>query len=266
MSENRAIVKDAYCNLAPQISESGGNIYSSYMKSDLKNVEQKDELLDMERIYSTMTYVKYRIDDKELEAQEEYVMEEYPTITDPLIFDYHMETIEVAGDSYLVSTFTVDEDGSFSTGENRCLWMKIKNLTTGKEYYPMQIEQLDSSASAPKLTSLNGRLYLTYLTGGNTFGLLDVSGLLEDIFTGHTKTGADLISADVSAYKNADTADQNWHKKKTDEFKMTPEAYEHAIYDKLPKDEFEVDKTGLRQREESKSAGFDYNLSGNGTD
>lgn len=266
MSEKRALVKDAYCNLAPQLSESGGNIYCSYMKRDLKDVNREDELLDMEGIYSTMAYVKCRIDDKELEAQEEYVTIEHPAITDPLVFDYHMETIEIAGDRYLISAYTIDEDGILSTGGDRGLWMKLKNLTTGKEYYPMQIEQPDSAASAPKLTSLDGRLYLSYLANGNTFGLLDVSGLLEDIFVEPRETGEDLISADVSAYKNADSADPNWYKKTADELKMTPEEYKHTIFDKLTRGEFEVDKTGLRQREGSESSGFDYTLTSNGAD
>ena len=266
MSEERTIVKDAYCNLAPQLSESGGNVYCSYMKRDLKDVESEEDILDMEGIYSTMAYVKYPINGKALGAEEEFVTIEHPTITDPLVFDYHMETIEIGGDSYLVSAYTIDEDGSLSTGGDRGLWMKLKNLTTGKEYYPMQIEQPDSAASAPKLNELDGRLYLSYLTNGNTFGLLDVSGLLEDIFTGPTETGADLVSADVSVYKNADAKDQNWYKKTAADLKMTAEGYEHTIYDKLTRGEFEVDKTGLKQREESESAGFDYTLTSNGKD
>lgn len=266
MSEEKVIVEDAYCNLAPQLSESGGNIYFSYMKRDLKEAESEDQLLDMQGLYSTMAYVKCQIEDKKLSEEEEYVTIEHPSITDSLVFDYHMETIEAGGESYLVSVYTIDEDKELSTGGDRGLWMKFKNLTTGKEYYPMQIEQPDSAASAPQLSKLDGRLYLTYLTNGSTFALMDVSGLLEDIFTGPTETGANLINADVSAYKNADSSDQDWYKKTAADLNMTAEDYEHTIYDKLTRGEFEVDKTGLRQREESETSGFDYALTSNGTD
>ena len=266
MSAERELVKDAYCNLAPQLSESDGVIYCSYMKRDLKHVESEDDILDMTGIYSTMAYVQYRIDEQALLAEEELVTVEHPSITDPLVFDYHMETIDVGEESYLVSAYTIDEDRNLKTGGDRGLWMKLKNLTTGREYYPMQIEQPDSTASAPQLNKLDGRLYLTYLTGGSAFGLLDVSGLLEDIFTGPTETGENSVSADVSVYKNADPKDQNWYKKTAEDLKMTAENYEHTIYDKLTRGEFEVDKTGLRQREGAESSGFDYTLTSNGKD
>ena len=70
------------------------------------------------------------------------------------------------------------------------MWLSFTNLDTGKEYYPIRLEAEESAASAPQLNKLDGVLYLTYITGGSEFHLMDISSFMTDLFvTGNARGG-----------------------------------------------------------------------------
>ena len=269
MSEETVVAEDEYCNLAPRLSESNGDIYCSYMARDLSGVENEEQLLDMSGVYSAMKYSVYRPGDT-APIDGGFTEVKHPTMTDPLLFDYHMETIDVGGESYIVSAYTIDEDEDLSTGEDRSMWLSFTNLDTGKEYYPIRLEAEESAASAPQLNKLDGVLYLTYITGGSEFHLMDISSFMTDLFVQGTpeadEDGLYAEVANVDAFRNADENDQSWYKRTADELGMSEDGYADTIYDKLTRDEFEMAETGLRQRDGSNSATSSYSLTSDGED
>ena len=61
-------------------------------------------------------------------------------------------------------------------------YLQIQNLTTGQAYFPIQITNDSISNSLPKLTSINGELYLTWLDNGYMFKIMNLSDMLSSMF------------------------------------------------------------------------------------
>lgn len=289
MSEGIVMVKDKYCNLSPKLQVEDGILYCDYMKRDLSSVKQDEDLLDFGKVYSVLAYLAYDLKDKTFvsgldDVPEEYINIYHPTLTDPLVMDYQAITTKLDGDSYMLSAYTVDNDMDLGTKEDRELWLRIKNLTKDRDYYPIQVTNDTLSQSSPRLTDIDGTVYLTWLEEGCLFQLMDVSEILEAVFGTSTEKieisasesgGQELsISVGKDVYRNdyvpsafQTKGHENWYKKSAADLGITDtEYYDNSIYKQLADGTLHTDSANFSQREGMQTSISDYTLTSNGKD
>lgn len=271
------IEDDGYINLAPQLNVDGTTVYCSYMKRDVAGAKE-DDLLDFTKIGAKMAYVSYDYEKKQ-KREETLIKITHDTKENPLVMDYNSAVTQIDGNSYLVSTYTVDEDENFHTGEDRELYLEISNLTNGRNYYPLRISRDSISQSAPELTDIDGTVYLTWLDNGYVFRLMNVTNLLEALFD--TGSSSFMVTADdgvtgetvlidkskyLDGYMNDTAQNKDWYKKSAQELGLAAEYYQDTIYEELAQDIFHADSASLAQREEVTTSIANYQLTTNGDD
>lgn len=64
----------------------------------------------------------------------------HKTISSPIALDYNSATININNESYLISSYTIDEDEDLQTGDDRELYLQIQNLTTGQAYFRYKLQ------------------------------------------------------------------------------------------------------------------------------
>lgn len=279
--EINLVQDDKYCNLAPKINVDGTTVYCSYMKRDLTGAT-KEDLLNFEKIYSTMAYVSYDYE-KQQKQGERFIEIQHDRLDDPLVLDYNSIVTQVNGESYMLSTYTVDEDNDLDTGEDKELYLEIFNLTTGRNYYPIRISQDNVSQSNPKLTDINGAAYLTWLESGYIFRIMDVSRLLkaffdqststisispegEDSAQGKTKTVTIDKSKYIHAYIDGDNQNATWYQQGAEALGLEKEYYEDSIYEHAAQGDFETDSANLAQNKDVNTNISSYILTTDGDD
>ena len=256
MGEEIIFTDDTFFNFAPRLSLAGNKVYCSYMKRDIEAVTKEDDLLNFEGLYSTMAFVSYDLADGSKQG-EQFITLRHPTMTDPLTMDYNSQTIEIGGTTYLVSAYTVDEDMKISTQEGKALWVEITDLNAEKAYYPIRLSEEGASITSPHLDALNDGLYLTYVENGEQFCLMDLGGLIRDLFE-------EEVAGDV--YRDSSGDDETWYKQTAQDLGMDAETYEDSVYDRLSRDEFPVDAINFNVDEESTSTPGEFVLTTNGDD
>lgn len=297
MGEKIPLVQgDRYLNLSPKLNVADGVIYCSYMKRDLTRAEGEEELLDVTGIYSVMAHVAYDTKDGTFVSGTQDTHEEYINIyhpdsrhnNDPLVMDYQSVTTELDGDTYLLSTYTVDGDMKLDTKEDRELFLTIYNITQEREYYPIQVTNDALGQSNPQLTDIDGTVYLTWLDDGYLFRMADVSVMLEALFGKSTEQieiaasendGGQAVSISINkdVYRNghipAGTGMQNavkykdWCKKSATELGIADaQYYDETVYAQLANGELQTECVNFSQREGMQTSVSNYILTSNGKD
>lgn len=278
MGQEISLIKDdGYMNLAPQLNVNGTTVYCSYMKRDVEGAKEED-LLDFTKIGAKMAYVSYDYESQQ-KQEETLVKITHDTKENPLVMDYNSAVTRIDGNSYLVSTYTVDEDENFNTGEDRELYLEISNLTNGRNYYPLHISRDSISQSAPRLTDIGGAVYLTWLDNGYVFRLMNVTHLLEALFdTGSSSftvtaddgaTGETVLidkSKYLDGYMNGAAQNKDWYKKSAQDLGLAAEHYQDTVYEELAQGIFHADSASLAQREDVTTSIANYQLTSNGDD
>lgn len=197
----------------------------------------------------------------------------HKTISSPIALDYNSATININNESYLISSYTIDEDEDLQTGDDRELYLQIQNLTTGQAYFPIQITNDSISNSLPKLNNINGELYLTWLDNGYMFKIMNLSDMLSSMFNADSNGDmTDLINADTvnSAYKNGGMTDDNknadWYKKTAAELGMSDDVYENSIYEDLYNGTFNVTSANFQGNDDLCTSIGNYIVTSNGED
>lgn len=271
------IEDDGYMNLAPQLNVDGTTVYCSYMKRGIKGAKEED-LLDFTKIDTKMAYVSYDYE-KQQKQEEKLIKITHDTKENPLVMDYNSAITQIDGDSYLLSTYTVDEDENLNTGEDKELYLEISNLTKGRNYYPLRISRDNICQSAPRLTDIDGAVYLTWLDSGYMFRLMNVTDLLEALFdTGSSSfavTADDGVTGEtiridkskyLDGYMDGSAQNKEWYKKSAQELGLAAEYYEDTIYEELAQGIFHADSANLAQREDVTTSIANYQLTTNGDD
>lgn len=278
MGDEVKLVDDQYFNLSPQLNADGTNIYCSYMKRDLSKAEKDEDLLNVEKVYSTMAYTSYDYaTDKR--ADEKFVDICHEKQTDPVVMDYNAVTTKVGEDTYMVSTYTVDEDENLNTNEDKELYLGITNVTKGRSYYPIRVTNDGQSQSSPRLTEVNGSVYLSWMESGYIFHLTNATDLLNALFdtsdsTWNVTMGEDDTTTEVGinkqvyvdGYMTQDAQNKDWYKASAEKLGVNADVYEGTIYDQLAQGNINSDSENLSQREEMATSISDYVLTGNGKD
>ena len=110
MGKEISIVHDRYLTLNPQIDVDGDMLYISYVKLDVSKLgNSNSDLLQLEKSFSNIAYVKYDMNTGK-SYDETIIPIPHKTISSPIALDYNSATINIINESYLISSYTIDED------------------------------------------------------------------------------------------------------------------------------------------------------------
>lgn len=280
MSDKIKVTDDNFFNLSPQINVMDNELVISYLKRDLSTSDgTNSSLIDFTRTYSTMAYRRYDISQAEPVAlsDEMYVHICHETLTDPLVMDYHASELMLNNEKYLISTYSIDGDTDLTDGTDRELYLGIYNITNDYTYFPIQITDNDVAESSPKLTIVNDKLFLTWLSNGYMFNISNISEILEAIFTPveeYDENGEPLSDTSVVMGKYVghyllghDHREQkDWYKKSASELGMSDEAYNNSIYSDIANGDFRIITTNFQGNDDLRTSVGNYIITSNNDD
>lgn len=257
---------DKFYLQAPSLCTAGDKVYCTYVARDISTLTKLDELTDLTKGYSTAVRATLNVGNDTVKVEKnEYVVIKNDEKIDPLVTDYQTEGIRIEGTDYLVTAYTLDQDGKLTTGDRK-LYLGLGDVTHSRNYYPIRIGSDDKCQAVPKLTKVNGHLVLSWTEDGELLELLDVSGLLEALF--HTSEIGTKYSEAVGAYYvQGVEADYDWYKKKTaSELGLSTETYEGSYYEAIAQGDFRTVETRIKEDEDHSSSIDDYTITGDGRD
>lgn len=281
------LVEDNYFNLSPKLNIAGTKFYCSYMKRDVTNAKDEMDLLDITKLYSTMAYVSYDFGGDTQERgekleEEKFIEIQHDSLSDPLVTDFTAVTTEVDGDTYLLSAYTIDEDVNLHTAEDRELYLRVYNASRDRLYYPIRISKDSVNQSNPKISSLDGTVYLSWLEEGYQFHIMDVSELMEALFDTGSKTitmteedsDGNTVTKDITiqkekyidSYMKGEQENRDWYKQSAEALGIDKKYYEGSLYADIAADAFCADSANFRQNEEITTSISDYKLVTDGKD
>ena len=264
---------DQFYLQAPSLCTAGGKVYCTYVARDISTLTKLDELTDLSKGYSTAVRatLDVSIDPVKVEKNEYVVIRDGEKI-DPLVTDYQTEGIQIEGTDYLVTVYTLDQDGKLTTGDRK-LYLGLGDVTHSRNYYPIRIGSDDKAQAVPKLTKVNGHLVLSWTEDGELLELLDVSGLIEALF--HSAEIGNKYSESAGAYYvQGEKPDYDWYKKKASELGL-PEGvldesstlgYNGSYYEAIAQGDFRTVETRIKEDEDHSSSIDDYTITGDGRD
>lgn len=264
---------DQFYLQAPSLCTAGDKVYCTYVARDISKLTKLDELTDLNKGYSTAVRatLDVSIDPVKVEKNEYVVIRDGEKI-DPLVTDYQTEGIQIEGTDYLVTAYTLDQDGDLTTGDRK-LYLGLGDVTHSRNYYPIRIGSDDKAQAVPKLTKVNGHLVLSWTEDGELLELLDVSGLLEALF--HTsEIGGAYKDAAGAYYMQGGTPDYDWYKKTASELGLpegvldesSTSGYNGSYYEAIAQGDFRTVETRIKEDEEHSSSIDDYTITGDGRD
>lgn len=250
---------------APSLCTAGGKVYCTYVARDISTLTKLDELTDLSKGYSTAVRATLDVSSDPVKVEKnEYVVIKNDEKIDPLVTDYQTEGIRIGGTDYLVTAYTLDQDGNLTTGD-RQLYLGLGDVTHSRNYYPIRIGSDDKCQAVPKLTKVNGHLVLSWTEDGELLELLDVSGLLEALF--HTsEIGTKYSEAPGAYYVQGEQADYDWYKKTASALGLSDENYEGSYYEAIAQGDFRTVETRIKEDEDHSSSIDDYTITGDGRD
>ena len=258
---------------APSLCTAGGKVCCTYVARDISTLTKLDELTDLSKGYSTAVRatLDVSIDPVKVEKNEYVVIRDGEKI-DPLVTDYQTEGIQIEGADYLVTAYTLDQDGDLTTGDRK-LYLGLGDVTHSRNYYPIRIGSDDKAQAVPKLTKVNGHLVLSWTEDGELLELLDVSGLIEALFH-TTEIGGAYKDAAGAYYVQGGTPDYDWYKKTASELGLPKEVsdesstsgYNGSYYEAIAQGDFRTVETRIKEDEDHSSSIDDYTITGDGRD
>lgn len=264
---------DKFYLQAPSLCTAGGKVYCTYVARDISTLTKLDELTDLSKGYSTAVRatLDVSIDPVKVEKNEYVVIRDGEKI-DPLVTDYQTEGIQIEGTDYLVTAYTLDQDGDLTTGDRK-LYLGLGDVTHSRNYYPIRIGSDDKAQAVPKLTKVNGHLVLSWTEDGELLELLDVSGLIEALFH-TTEIGGAYKDAAGAYYVQGGTPDYDWYKKSAAELGLPEEVsdesstlgYNGSYYEAIAQGDFRTVETRIKEDEDHSSSIDDYTITGDGRD
>lgn len=255
---------DEFYLQAPSLCTVGDKVYCTYVARDISKLTKLDELTDLSKGYSTAVRATLNLASDPVVEKNEYVVIKNDEKIDPLVTDYQTEGIRIEGTDYLVTAYTLDQDGKLTTGDRK-LYLGLGDVTHSRNYYPIRIGSDDKCQAVPKLTKVNGHLVLSWTEDGELLELLDVSGLIEALF--HTTEIGKKYSEAVGAYYVKDvTPDYSWYQKTASALGLSDETYEGSYYEAIAKGDFRTVETRIKEDEDHSSSIDDYTITGDGRD
>ncbi len=263
---------DEFYLQAPSLCTAGDKVYCTYVARDITEVTKLDELADLTKGYSTAVRATLNLASDPVEAKNEYVVIKNDEKIDPLVTDYQTEGIQIEGTDYLVTAYTLDQDGDLTTGDRK-LYLGLGDVTHSRNYYPIRIGSDDKAQAVPKLTKVNGHLVLSWTEDGELLELLDVSGLIEALFHS-AEIGGAYRDAAGAYYVQDGTPDYDWYKKTASELGLSEDVddnspksgYIGSYYESIAQGDFRTVETRIKEDEDHSSSIDDYTITGDGRD
>lgn len=255
MGTKQVLVDDHLLNQSPKIvvDAVNGSIYCFYMKRDLTNAESVEALADISGLYSTMAYKVHNFNSGLNDNTEYFIAIDHENMTDPLVFDYQVETLMVNGTPYVVSAYTIDEDQNLSTAEDREIYLNVYDAQNKQNFHHIRLTNDEISQSVPQLNLLNDELILSWVSDGYLFDFLNVSKMLKAF-------------AEKPVYFASAPTDRQWYKKTAAQLGMSDDKYAGSVYAEAAAGEFDTQETNLLQNEDLQSAISAYKLITDGKD
>ena len=263
---------DKFYLQAPSLCTVGDKVYCTYVARDISTLTKLDELTDLSKGYSTAVRATLNLASDPVVEKNEYVVIKNDEKIDPLVTDYQTEGIRIEGTDYLVTAYTLDQDGDLTTGDRK-LYLGLGDVTHSRNYYPIRIGSDDKCQAVPKLTKVNGHLVLSWTEDGELLELLDVSGLIEALF--HTSEIGTKYSEAVGAYYVKDEKpDYDWYQKTASELGLpetvsdvsSTSGYIGSYYEAIAQGDFRTVETRIKEDEDHSSSIDDYTITGDGRD
>lgn len=263
---------DKFYLQAPSLCTAGGKVYCTYVARDISTLTKLDELTDLNKGYSTAVRATLDVSIDPVKVENEYVVIRDGEKIDPLVTDYQTEGIQIEGTDYLVTAYTLDQDGDLTTGDRK-LYLGLGDVTHSRNYYPIRIGSDDKAQAVPKLTKVNGHLVLSWTEDGELLELLDVSGLIEALFHS-AEIGGAYKDAAGAYYVQDGTPDYSWYKKTASELGLPKEVpdksstpgYNGSYYEAIAQGDFRTVETRIKEDEDHSSSIDDYTITGDGRD
>ena len=264
---------DEFYLQAPSLCTAGGKVYCTYVARDISTLTKLDELTDLSKGYSTAVRATLDVSSALVKVEKnEFVVIKNEEKNDPLVTDYQTEGIRIEDTDYLVTAYTLDQDGDLTTGDRK-LYLGLGDVTHSRNYYPIRIGSDDKCQAVPKLTKVNGHLVLSWTEDGELLELLDVSGLIEALF--HTTEIGDAYKTAKGAYYVKDVPpDYSWYKKSAADLELPEDVsdesstsgYKGSYYEAIAQGDFRTVETRIKEDEDHSSSIDDYTITGDGRD
>ncbi len=263
---------DEFYLQAPSLCTAGDKVYCTYVARDIKDVTTLEDMADLKKGYSTAVRATLDVSIDPVKVENEYVVIRDDKKIDPLVTDYQTEGIQIEGTDYLVTAYTLDQDGDLTTGDRK-LYLGLGDVTHSRNYYPIRIGSDDKAQAVPKLTKVNGHLVLSWIEDGELLELLDVSGLIEALF--HSAEIGDAYKNAAGAYYvQGEKPDYDWYKKSAEELGLPKEVsdtsstsgYNGSYYEAIAQGDFRTVETRIKEDEDHSSSIDDYTITGDGRD
>lgn len=168
-----------------------------YFTQDISAAKTAEQLMSTTYNYNTWTRKTAKIDSLNADSvefatvigkldnkayEEEYIVIENPTQSDPLVTDYTVNGFAYSDpqagvpEFYRVAAYTVDGDSNQGTVTDRQLWVKVDNLSKGRRYYPVMVDG-GNGAYNVALTATGGDLFLTWFSNDTVLNTIPASDI-----------------------------------------------------------------------------------------
>lgn len=269
MSDEIALARDdGTFDLSPRLNVFGDNVCVSFVRRGLSGYDTDADLTDLSRMTTQVEYRVYDTNDKTIVSREVPLRTE--ETAEPLTLDYDAETMALEGTDYMLSSYTADLDGDLNTHDDHALYLGIDDLSAGQSFFPIRIRQA-AAIAAPRLTAACGEVFLTWVENGSALCLLNVSGLLGEMFAPEdfdADDGVSFLSAAPvrAAFENADKTKAGWEKQSAEALGLDELRYHNSLYEQLADGALEPQTALLGSTADTAQGVTDYVTASDGRD
>lgn len=238
------------------VDEEGRGLGIFYIKRDILQAEIDQDMVDSTAVYETIAYTGIT---NEKEVVEEHFM---AVEGDPLMINLDAATtvVDIGGEEHYVAicTYVTDRDNDLTDNSDWDVYLMFHDATTGRTYAPVNLCNDFVPDSAPKLTNLNGNIYLTYISNrndsdgeistilnyGSVTDVLEVMqhGAMNEDGSYEWELGFDKIFADGS--------EGVWYRKTAVDLGLSDEQYEGSIFETIYNGKFTMSEADMKVGDE----------------
>ena len=179
-------LSDVYFDCKPVLTASGDKVYCTFVTRDIDAAEDIVRITDITGLYSTVRQSVIDVSGDVPTATEPAFItvhhEREAENPDPLTFDYCTQSFKSKGNEYILNAYSIDTDGDFKTADDKAVYLSITDPDTGDSYYPFKVSKEDKAVTNVQLNKLGDKIYLTWLSEGKIFHILEVNELIESIY------------------------------------------------------------------------------------
>ena len=220
------VTDDAFINSNAILASEEDRIALYYFKKDIGAAEKMTDLVGLSNNYNTWARKVYDPETgtflpaaEGVGAEEELIRIQHPIINDPMVTDlsaadFSYTDLNGGRKDYRIYGYTVDRDKDFETVSDRELWVQVTNLTDGRSYYPVPIDANRESILDPKLTKLDGDVYLTWLDDDSVYNIISANDLFFSLDNEFGTNGSGSVSSleRIRNLTDGEIAQEGWYK------------------------------------------------------